>query len=375
MISAPYYAISGLFKNPRLGWVGMDIGRSAIHLAQVEKSGNRYTLESAWTASQDENTRATGEGKIGEAKKGTIGQDPRQMIEGMIDQAKRARPLFSHSAAALTLVDDAIDYREFEVEVSDAAGLDSAVQQELEKELGQDLQFSLVKAWELPSNRKSQQRRQSAAVVAVEHELSMWLGERVTEAGYTPEVLDALPCALARSAQLFLAGSDQSCLVVHIGNASTTVTQVQNGQPIITRVLSEHGFDNLLVPLGAEFSVRPSDVNCVIIKASQNAKETSQQSGELREILYEYQLRFVQSLATEIYRTLEYIRAEQYGNEPTGIILCGSGSVLPNVSQQFEQLLELPTETWSLSLGSDVCLAFPISLYAVAAGLSAIAWE
>ncbi len=370
MISAPLRALTGLIKNPRLGWVGMDISRNAIHLAQIEKSGSRYSLESAWTATEADNSPSASVGFDGGSER-----DARELFASMIDQAKRARSLFSQSATALTLGDGTIDYREVEVDVKESSEIDLAVQSELEKELGQDLQFSLVKAWELGTNRKSQNRKQSAAVVSVAQEFSMWLGEKVTEAGYTPEILDALPCALARAAQIFLSGSDHSCLVVHIGDACTTLTQVQNGQPIITRILNEHGFDNVLLPLGNEFSIRPADVNCVIIKASRNATEASQQSAELREIVYEYQLRFVQSLASEIYRTLEYIRSEPFGNEPTGIILCGSGSVLPNVSQQFEQLLELPAETWSIPLGNGVCLASPISLYAVAAGLSALAWE
>jgi len=370
MIAAPFRRLTGLFKNPRLGWVGMDISRSAIHLAQIERTGSRYTLSSAWTATDSDRNRTPSEGVDG-----NIERPAKESIGGMIEQAKRARSLFSQSSTALTLSDGTIDYREVEVDAKESSGIDLAVQGELEKELGQDLQYSLVKAWELATHRKSQNRKQSAAVVSVEQDFSMWLGEKVIEAGYTAEVLDALPCVLARSAQMFLAGSDQSCLVVHIGNAYTTLTQVHHGQPIITRVLNEHGFDNVLLPLGNEFAIRPSDVHSVIIKASRDTREASQQSAELIEIVYEYQLRFVQSLASEIYRSLEYIGSEQFGTEPTGILLCGSGSVLPNVSQQFEQLLESPTDTWSIALGKDVCLASPISTYAVAAGLSAVAWE
>jgi Tfp pilus assembly PilM family ATPase len=218
-------------------------------------------------------------------------------------------------------------------------------------------------------------RQQSAAVVTANYDFSMWLGNMISRAGYAPEALDALPCALARASEMFLRGADHPCLMVHIGDACTTLTLVHQGLPILTRVLNHHGFEKMLVPLASEFAISPAEVNLLLMKAATEGSRQMESPNELMEIVSEFQLRFVQSLAGEVYRTLEYIRAEHGNSEPSGILLCGNGSITPMLSLQFEQLLETPTETWSLAGSEQVERGMPVSLYAVAAGLSAIAWE
>jgi Tfp pilus assembly PilM family ATPase len=163
--------------------------------------------------------------------------------------------------------------------------------------------------------------------------------------------------------------------MVHISDACTTLTLVHQGLPILTRVLNHHGFEKMLVPLASEFAISPAEVNLLLMKAATEGSRQMESPNELMEIVSEFQLRFVQSLAGEVYRTLEYIRAEHGNSEPGGILLCGNGSIMPMLSLQFEQLLEIPTETWSLAGSEQVERGMPVSLYAVAAGLSAIAWE
>jgi len=329
-----------------------------MHLAQVQRSGSKYELNVAWSAYQ-----------------GLTLEDSQESLERMIEQAKRARPMFAHSNAAFTIGDGTIDYREFELEIDDHSEIDRAVRTELEKEPGYDFDSSIVKVWEIPTNRRSQKRKRNVSIVATDYGMSMHLGELMTNAGYCPEVFDALPCAIARATDLFLAGADQPCLVAHMGHALTTVSLVHQGLPVLTRTLNQHGFERVLTPLGEEFAITSPEVSSLLLKVSQDGAKAWTDSKELMEIVSEYQLRFVQSLASEIYRTLEYIRAEHSDISPTGILLCGDGSVMPNMSIQFEQLLELPTETWSIAVGENARMGLPTSLYAVAAGLSAMAWE
>ncbi|MBU6173501.1 MAG: hypothetical protein KGQ60_06835 [Planctomycetes bacterium] len=395
MFPGSFQKIASLFRTQKLGWVGMDIGPSAIHLAQVERAGNHYVLNMTWTAyptggkppaaalSSPENRRASLAQTDGSTRLRspsmtagtTIPEDPQHAIEELIDQARKARPLFHQSPLAFTVADGNIDYREFELDVSDLSDRERAVTNELEKEPGFDVDASVVKAWELPGNRRVRSKKQSTAVVSAPYDFTMWIGEMVTRAGYSPEVLDAVPCALARASEMFLSGADHPCLVVHIGNPCTTLSLVQHGIPIITRVLKQHGFEKVLMPLGTEFAIRQEEVHFLLLKLLEEDAERWQGASDLIEIVYECQLRFLQSLAKEIYRTLEYIRSELTDSEPTGLILCGNGSIMPNASIQLEQLLEIPTEPWSLSLGESAHRGLPTSLYAVSAGLSAIAWE
>lgn len=348
----------------------MDINRNAIHLAQVEKVGAEFSLDARWTAFSNKITPQSDGGESSMSE-----YDPNHALEGMIEQAAKARSLFSQSNTAFTIGDGSIDYREFDIVVKEHSAIDEAVQKELESELGCDFESSLVKAWELPSSGRSYPHKQSTAVVCVDYGLTVWLGELVTRAGYTPEVLDAIPCALARAAEMFLADPQQSSLMVHLGDACTTLTLVQQGQPLVSRVLKHHGFENILVPLAEEFGILPIETFFLILKAANASCKISNHSSELLDILSQYQLRFVQSLASEVYRTLEYIRAEKCGENPAGIILCGNGSIMPKACLQFEQLLELPSETWSLPMRKGTGTTLPPSLYAIAAGLSAIAWE
>lgn len=361
--------MKNLFLNSSRGWVGMEINQSAIHMAQVGRSGDEYVIEAVWTAFQPA-TKSGGSEKFAPAT-----GDPQVALEGMIDQAKRARSLFSSNSVGITVSGGMVEYREYELQIEKPSDLDDAVRVELEKEQGYAPGQLVVKAWELPTGRLLRSRKQSAAVVTADYDFSMWLGELISQAGYAPEALDALPCALARASEMFLRGGDHPCLMVHIGDSCTTLTLVQQGLPILTRVLNHHGYEKMLVPLSSEFAITPAEVNLLLMKAATEGNRQMDSSNELVEIVSEFQLRFVQSLAGEVYRTLEYIRAEHSSSDPTGILLCGNGAVLPMLSFQFEQLLEIPTETWSLAGSEQVNRGMPVSLYAVAAGLSAIAWE
>lgn len=358
MLAAPIRRISNLLRNPRLGWIGMDINRNSIHLAQIHRAGSRYELGVTWTAYQ-----------------GSSVGDLHDSLERMIEKAKEARSMYFHSNAAFTIGDGTIDYRELELNVTDRSVIDQAVRAELEKEPGYDIDSSIVKVWELPTNRRSQNQKRNVSIVATDYNTSMWLGELTTRAGYCPEVFDALPCAIARSTELFFAGADQPCLVVHMGHAQTTVSLAHQGLPVLTRTLSQHGFERVLMLLGEQFAITPAEVGTLLLKIAEDGAKAWSDSKDLMEIVSEYQIRFVQPLASEIYRTLEYIRAELSEFSPTGILLCGDGSVMPDISLQFEQLLELPTEPWSIPVRKDARLGLPVSLYAVAAGLSALAWE
>lgn len=369
MLTAPIRRIKNLFLNPSRGWVGMDIHQSAIHMAQVERTGAEYTLGAIWTAFQPATRAAISESLAPST------DNPQIALESMIEQAKRARTLFSSSLAGIAVGRGMVEYREFELDIEKPSELDGAVRSELEKEQGYDFNQTVVKAWELPTGRRLRSRKQNAAVVTADYDFSMWLGEMISRAGYAPEALDALPCALARASEMFLRGGDHPCLMVHIGDDCTTVTLVHQGLPILTRVLNQHGFEKMLVPLASEFAISPSEVNLLLMKAATEGSRQLETPNELIEIVSEFQLRFVQSLAGEVYRTLEYIRAEHGNSEPSGILLCGNGSVMPMLSLQFEQLLEIPTEAWSLAGSEQVNRGMPVSLYAVAAGLSAIAWE
>jgi Tfp pilus assembly PilM family ATPase len=358
MLAAPIRRLTSLLTNSRLGWVGMDIHRTAVHLARVQRVGSRFELNATWTAYQSLSP-----------------DDSNDPLERMIEQAKKARPLFPHAHAAFTTGDVAVDYREFELEMNDRSEMDQAVRTELLKDPGYQHESSIAKVWEIPTNRRTQSRRQNVAVVATEYSTSMWLGELIARAGFYPEMFDAMPCAIARSVELFLAGADQPCLVAHVGNASTTLSLVHQGIPILTRILSQHGFERVLTPLSEEFAINSAECHSLLLKVAQNAAKAWNESKDLMEVVSEYQIRFVQSIASEIYRTLEYIRTENSELFPTGVVICGDGSVLPDMSLQFEQLLELPTEPWSLGVAENVRLGFPPSLYAVAAGLSATAWD
>ena len=378
--------MKNLFLNPSRGWVGMDIDESAIHMAQVERKGTEYSIGATWTAFQPSRPVAVSENHAQKNRAQTAlasrnngvafsVDNPQIALESMIDQAKRARTLFSSSSAGITIGGGMVEYREFELHIEKTSELDGAVYLELEKEQGYDAGQTVVKAWELPTGRRLRNRKQSAAIVTADYDFSMWLGDLVSRAGYVPEVLDALPCALARASEMFLGGADHPCLMVHIGDTYTTLTLVHQGLPILTRILNHHGFEKLLIPLASEFEITLAEVNLLLMKAAVEGSRKMGNPNELMEIVSEFQLRFVQSLAGEIYRTLEYIRAEHGNSEPKGILLCGNGSVMPMLSLQFEQLLEIPTETWSLACSDHVNCGMPLSLYAVAAGLSTIAWE
>jgi Tfp pilus assembly PilM family ATPase len=396
MFPGSFQKIASLFRTQKLGWIGMDIGPSAIHLAQVERAGNHYVLNLTWTAypttggkppasalasledGSDRLAQTDGSTRLRSPSMTagtTIPEDPQHAIEGLIEHARKAKTLFHQSPLAFTVADGNIDYREFELDVSDLSDRERAVTNELEKEPGFDIDATVVRAWELPGKGRTRPKKQSTAVVSAPYDFTMWIGEMVTRAGYAPEVLDAVPCALARASEMFLGGADHPCLVVHIGNAYTTLSLAQHGIPIITRVLKQHGFEKVLMPLGTEFAIRQEEVNFLLLKLLEKEAERWQGASDLTEIVYECQLRFLQSLAKEIYRTLEYIRSELTDSEPTGLILCGNGSIMPNAAVQLEQLLEIPTEPWRLSMGESGYRGNPASLYAVAAGLSAIAWE
>ena len=106
MLTAPIRRMKNLFLNSSRGWVGMDINQSAIHMAQVERTGTEYAIGAIWTAFQPAPRIDVSE------KRAPAADNPQIALESMIEQAKRARSLFSSNSAGIAVGGGVVERRD-----------------------------------------------------------------------------------------------------------------------------------------------------------------------------------------------------------------------------------------------------------------------
>jgi Tfp pilus assembly PilM family ATPase len=228
--------------------------------------------------------------------------------------------------------------------------------------------------WRLP---KSRSRNESSTYAAVS--LKCADAERIStdllRIGFDCHVIDAVPCAIARATHMMIQDHESITLAIDLGYGQSTITIVQDNEPVLTRSLRSCSLISLLEGIARIFEVSLSDAQTLLFQSSSNDSFDDSGKEGFSNPLRQRIDAFLISLSYEVNKTLEYSKRLFHSASPERILLMGAGVKLPRIAQVLEQKTSLPTQFWCIETSLGQLENRPLGSFAIAAGLSCLAWD
>ena len=359
------------------GWIGIEIGCHCIHFAQVCKRENRWQLSAIWSLEHP----ASELRESNHSKKRTdeiFGWLSRQeMFDsglGRTLETENLGSLFLGSHCAATLTDGMIAYRELELPAAIPSEANAMVRSEIAIETDLDIEELVTDCWELPPC-DSHAGSFSYGAVSIKKTEAFHVASSLLKVGFECRTMDALPCAMARSTAMVVADPDTATLAVDLGYQQATLTLVKAGRPVLSRELRGLGVIALLDQIADAFELSRSDAQTLLFQPSGNNANDGPNKLAFSNPIHQYLSSFFQVLASEIDKTIQFSTRAYRFAVPSQLLIMGAGSRIANLEQSLEDRTGLPASFWSIDQSDSLFADKHISVYAVAAGLSTLAWE
>ena len=360
------------------GWTGVEIGCHVINLAQVQKVDGRWQLAAVWSIEHPQTGPVESESSLpGEENDfGWLSTDEilNHGLSPTLDRLENLTSLFHGKSCAATLNDGMIAYRELELPSSDIGDSREMVQSEIALETECEVEELLTDSWILP---KSNPRGSSLSfgAVSIKKSAALQVASDLLNAGFECQTLDAVPCAMARATSMVVDDTEASTLAVDIGYYQTTLTIVKSGKPIFCRGVRSLGLHSMLENIASAFEISMSDAKTLLFQSANNPTSVTDVTGAFANPLQRKLSAFIQGLSGEIEKTNQFMVRAHHSNAPIQLILMGAGVRIPNVEFAISERVSLPTQSWSIDLSENLFGDQHSATYAIAAGLSALAWE
>ncbi len=360
------------------GWTGVEIGCHAINMAQVRKIDSRWQLAAVWSvehptpyAMEPIQNASPCDEVFGWLATDTICEHG---LAPTLELLEDLNSLFHGRDCAATLTDGMIAYRELDLPSSDSAELRSMVSSEIAIESECELEELSTDCWELPTNRPRAETSCFAAVSLLKS-TALMVASDLLNAGFECQTLDAVPCAMARATSMVVDDDSLSTLSIDLGYHQATVTLVRAGKPLISRGLRNFGLIPLLEQIARSFELCMSDAQTLLFQSPSAHNGSPNGHDEFSNPLEQKLGGFLKSLSKEIDKTLDYTNRAYRSMAPSQLLLMGAGVRIPNVDQAIEARVGLPTHTWAIDLSENLFGNQHVATFAVASGLSMLAWE
>ncbi|MCY3009528.1 MAG: hypothetical protein NTY42_06785 [Planctomycetota bacterium] len=359
------------------GWIGIEIGCHSIHFAQVRKRENRLQLSAIWSLEHPLN-------KLPESNKSnsrideTFGWVTREEMfnSGLARtlETENLSSLFLGSHCATTLTDGMIAYRELELPSAIPSEADAMVRSEIAIETDLDMEELVTNCWELPQCDRRTGTFSYGAVSIKKSEASQ-IASSLLRAGFECQTMDALPCAIARSTAMVVTDPDISTLAIDLGYHQATLTLVKAGRPVLSRELRGLGVVALLDQIADALELSRSDAQILLFQPSGKSVCDGPNTLAFSNPIHQQLSSFFQVLASEIDKTVQFVNRAYRSATTNQLLLMGTGSRIANLERSLEDRTGLPARLWRIDLSDSLFGEQPTSVYAIAAGLSTLAWE
>jgi type IV pilus assembly protein PilM len=349
----------GITWKTHRGWIGVDIGTSAIKLSQVERQGTQYQIPTRWTLSNSTikppNTELTSN----------------ETISSRLIELKTLKRIFRGRKCAAALPMSMVHYRSFELPKSEDSERLRMVGEELSADLAVEPEELAFDCWNTDASAQSNADLTDVSVIAAPRKLAEQVANQLLSAALDCQALNGMPCALARAVQMAKQGqSEDAVLALDIGYQTPMIVLVKNGLPLFVRTLRGVGLQSIMQPL--ETSLQISSEECRELLAHYGLAGVDESPTLVTQKTMQLIANPLQNLVTEIKRTIEYVGQKFRSMKPAGICLFGGGALVKNLPEYLGRQLHLPVNPWALNEGSPNKTD---ALYGVSAGLSSLAFE
>ena len=180
-------------------------------------------------------------------------------------------------------------------------------------------------------------------IVAIKRDLLEEINNAVEETGLRTRILDVASMDLYNAFCYNYTDLNGCSLLVDIGARTTNVLFIESGR-IFSRSLPL-GSSTITVSIakefGESFAAAETRKNRDAFVALGGAAEPADPNiGRLSKIVRSTMTR----LHAEVMRSITHYRAQQQGDRPSRIFLCGGGAGMPNMREFFQEKFELPVE-------------------------------
>jgi type IV pilus assembly protein PilM len=347
----------------RRGWIGIDIGTAATKLAQLERVGNRIQLVGSWIIEDYGGQPLTRESLA------SAGMLPFQ------SQLSEARAMFRGRRAAATLPLAMTDVRVLELPAGSDDELRNMMHEELLTEMNEraDLCFDYLPTQPADS---AEGDMGTYSVFATPASIAACSAHSLRAAGVECEVLDSLPCALARAAHLCEPEASQTPLAaLDFGYSSAMLVVARGGQLLFTRQLRNCGLSMLLKPLQDGLRLSAAEARQLLAHHSNTAASNSSPLAAIAKSAQGMIAEPLAQVVAEVKRTLDFIDLQFRSIVPKKLIVLGGGAVVPALPAAIAEETGVPTRLWALPSSGDQPARADEALFGVAAALSSLAWE
>ena len=361
--------------NPSFGWTGVEIGCHTINMAQVRRIDERWVLAAVWSVKHpksNSNESATTSSSRGD-KFGWLSKEAifEHGLTPTLVSLENLNSLFQGHYCAATLTDRMIDYRELDLPSVESTESKAMVRSEIALEVECELEELSIDCWDLPQSTP-RAGTSSFGAVSIKRSAALMIASDLLRAGFECQTLDAIPCAMARSTSMVVDDESASTLAIDIGYGQVTITLVKAGIPVLSRGVRSLGLVTLLDQIATSFDLSWADAQTLLFQSPNDSRaKTNRFSSPLQQQI----IAFLQVIANEIDKTVLYVSRSHRSASPNQVLLMGAGARIPFLNQAIEERVGLPTQSWSIDLSENLFGSQPIATFAIAAGLSALAWE
>lgn len=230
--------------------------------------------------------------------------------------------------------------------------------------------------WQTSMSASANNPLAQLSVIDIERSVSLQMANHLTTAGLDCRLLDGIPCALARAAQMFAPEhADSPQVILDIGYSSTVFVAVVRGMPVFTRILRGCGLEAIIQPIQNSLSLTESESLQLVRRMGLGPTQNDSPPDAAAQVIHQLVSEPVARLLAEIVRTLGYLEHNSSAALPERILLSGGGANFPYLATQLFNETSLHAVRWRLVAAQPAATDQDESLFAVAAALSALAWE
>jgi len=131
----------------------------------------------------------------------------------------------------------------------------------------------------------------------------------------------------------------------------------------------------LLEQIAGSFEISMSDAKTLLFHLHPNPTATVTTSESNLGPVHLQLSSFLQSLALEINKTIQYASRSYRFATPDQLLLMGAGTRIPYLDQSISMRISLPAKPWTIDLSENLFGNQHSATYTIAAGITALAWE
>ncbi len=348
----------------KLGWIGVDVGTSALKIAQVARDKRGWRLVASAVVPRQANW-STDRG------------DESDAISSLSDleAARSLQQGYQGRSVAAALPMSLCDLHRVDRDLQREANPGRALRQIVETSTQQSAEHLQCDFWSAPA---AESKPGWSHAITVPRSWSTQLAEDVCQAGWSCQAVDALPLAMTRAVNLVYGeSSDAPVMALDWGSGCATLCFIEQGQPSYVRCLKACGLSRSLDALVDNLQVTSLEAQRLLEEYSV-ATHPDPEFQAIAELVREIVTDSLSQLTSEIQRSIGHFQYLCKASRPKELVLFGGGAMIEQMDRYLSAQLKLPVSNWQLRTQdskysplerNDDCL------FGTAIGLSALAWE